>query len=116
MKRKIIFLKPLDTSEVSTEILAYNVLKNKKYDDCPYVNKEAIEEAFELYGTKLNPSNSNTYSAVLDAPPIEALFFDKNTPEIEKESKIIENRSCTPKILRENLDNDSEITDVCLST
>ncbi|MFX1314086.1 MAG: hypothetical protein ACFFHD_15980 [Promethearchaeota archaeon] len=89
------------------------ILNDPKYDNYPqYINKNDIQKAFDEYGYKLNPYNSNIYANVLDSPNIEGHFLSKNIPEIES---IVIDKAITPENINEIIDKSKDITHIALS-
>ncbi len=112
--QKIIFFKSLSFNIKSTEELALEVLNNPKYDEYPqYVDKEEIQRAFDEYGYKLNPFNSEIYAKVMSSPNIEGNFLAQNIPEIE--SKVVD-EVCSKQVIHDTLDKHNDATHIALST
>ncbi len=113
VKNKIAFFKSLSVNIKSTEQFALEVLNDPKYDNNPYIDKNAIQKAFDLYGYKLNPFNSSIYESTWQTPNIEGHFLAHNIPEVES---LVVDKLCSEKILRETLDKNDDITHIGLST
>jgi hypothetical protein len=111
---KIAFFRTISLLADSTELLALQVLNDPKYDKFPqYIDKEKIQEAFDEYGYKLNPFNSELYSSGMSSPNIEGHFLAENLPEIES---VVFDEQCDKNFIREVLNKDSEITHIGLSS
>ncbi|MFW9828247.1 MAG: hypothetical protein ACFFEY_11670 [Candidatus Thorarchaeota archaeon] len=113
--KTIIFFKTLASSFKSTEQYALEVLSDSKYDKFPqYIDKSKIEEAFDEYGHKLNPFNSEIYTnSISNSPNIEGHFLSQNLPS--QVDSIVVDETCSKDVLYKYLDNYNEISHIGLS-
>ncbi|MBD3196972.1 MAG: hypothetical protein GF317_18105 [Candidatus Lokiarchaeota archaeon] len=114
MNKKIVFFKSVSFDLTSTESFALKVLSDPKYDAFPnYIEKEKIQEAFDLYGYKLNPFNSDIYAAIMNSPNIEGHFLSENIPEIDT---MVVDQIVNKRLATQILDKNDDITTIALSS